>query len=469
MRFRGTLILLVICAAFGGYLYFYEIKGGEKREKAKQEEMRVWNLDGSAIQQIDLTTGGKTVSAERTSDKDWKITAPRTLDADATELDSMAQSAAGINRESVIETSAVDLTPFGLQSPEISLKLNTKDGKEYSILFGNSNPTGNSTYATVGGTNEVFLVANSVASNFNKNLEDLRNHSILSFEQYEAQSLELKTPKDDIQLVKENDRWFSQGEGKWPADSSAINEILSSLSSGKIQEFFDENPADYTNLGFDKPMAEVRVTVGKDKAIKHLVIGTEKSKLREKGGKQPLLIGSNLYLARDEARQDLFFVDKSFIDGLLKPRSELRDKALAAFQRWDVDSITLTNSKGTFVFSKSGGDWLLGEAKKKTNWDNVNGILDAMEKPVKEFIDKPASPATYGFDNPIARVILKQGETVKVDLVFGKEAEDGIYAQVQGEAAVKIAEKESFDKVNMGESDFVATEEASKASTQEEK
>jgi len=467
MRFRGTLILLVICAAFGSYLYFYEIKGGEKREKAKQEEMRVWDLDGSAIQQIDLTTGGKTVSAARTSDKDWKITAPRTLDADATELDSMAQSAAGIDRESVIETSAVDLARFGLQSPEISLKLKTKDGKEYSILFGNSNPTGNSTYATVGGTNEVFLVASSVASNFNKTLEDLRNHSILSFEQSEAQSLELKTPKDDIQLVKENDRWFSQGEGKWPADSSAINEILSSLSSGKIKEFFDENPADYTNLGFDKPMAEVRVTVGKDKAIKDLVIGTEKSKLREKGEKQPLLIGSNLYLARDEARQDLFFVDKSFVDSLLKPRSELRDKALAAFQRWDVDSITLTNSKGTFVFSKSGGDWLLGEAKKKTNWDAVNGILDALEKPVKEFIDKPTSLATYGFDKPLARVILKQGETVKVDLVFGKEVDDGIYAQVQGEAAVKIAEKESFDKVNIGESDFVAAEEASEASTQE--
>jgi len=467
MRFRGTLILLVICAAFGSYLYFYEIKGGEKREKAKQEEMRVWSLDGSAIQQIDLTTGGKTVSAERTSDKDWKITAPRTLDADATELDSMAQSAADINRESVIETSAVDLARFGLQSPEISLKLKTKDGEEYSILFGNSNPTGNSTYATVGGTNEVFLVTSSVASNFNKKLEDLRNHSILSFEQYEAQSLELKTPKDDIQLVKENDRWFSQGEGKWPADSSAINEILSSLSSGKIKEFFDENPADYTNLGFDKPMAEVHVTVGKDKAIKHLVIGTEKSKLREKGEKQPLLLGSNLYLARDEARQDLFFVDKSFVDSLLKPRSELRDKALAAFQRWDVDSITLTNSKGTFVFSKSGADWLLGEDKKKTNWDTVNGILDALEKPVKEFIDKPASPATYGFDNPPARVILKQGETVKVDLVFGKEVEDGIYAQVQGEAAVKIADKESFDNVNMGESDFVATEEASEASTQD--
>jgi hypothetical protein len=456
MRFRGTLILLVICAAFGSYLYFYEIKGGEKREKAKQEENRVWTLDSAAIQQIDLTTASSTVAVARTGDKEWKITAPRTLDADADGLNSIARSAADISREGVIETDTSDLARFGLQPPQVNLKLKTKEGKEYNILFGNTNPTGSSTYATVGGKNEVFLVASSIAANFNKKLEDLRNHAILGFEQYEAQSLELKSAKDDVRLVKENDRWFSQGEEKWAADSSAVTEILSSLSTGRIKQFFDENPGDYTNLGFDKPVVDVRVTVGKDKALKHLVIGIEKSELTKKGEKKPAFIGSNLYLARDEARQDLFFVDKSFVDALLKQRSDLRDKALAAFQRWDVDSITLTNSKGTLNFTKSGGDWVLGEAKKKTNWEAVNGILDALEKPVKEFIDKPATPDTYGLDKPVARVILKQGETVKAELVFGKEAKDGIYAQVQGEAAVKIADKESFDKVNKAESDFVA-------------
>ena len=35
MRFKGTLVLLLLCAGFGGFLYFYEIKGGEKREKGK--------------------------------------------------------------------------------------------------------------------------------------------------------------------------------------------------------------------------------------------------------------------------------------------------------------------------------------------------------------------------------------------------------------------------------------------------
>ena len=201
MRFRGTLILLIICAAFGSYLYFYEIKGGEKREKAKQAENRVWSLDSSAIQQIDLVAGAETVVVARAGDKGWKITVPRTLDADAAVLDSMARSAADINRESVIETNAGDPARFGLQPPQVNLKLKTKEGKEYSILFGNKNPTGNSTYAMVGGTNEVILVASSAASNFNKKLEDLRNHAILSFEQYEAQSLELQSAKGDVQLV----------------------------------------------------------------------------------------------------------------------------------------------------------------------------------------------------------------------------------------------------------------------------
>jgi hypothetical protein len=97
----------------------------------------------------------------------------------------------------------------------------------------------------------------------------------------------------------------------------------------------------------------------------------------------------------------------------------------------------------------------MGDAKKKTKWDGVNGILDALEKPVKEFIDAPVAPATYGLDKPVARVILKQGGAVKVDCAFGKPGKDGIYAQVSGEPSVKVAEKESLEKLSKPESDFV--------------
>ena len=165
---------------------------------------------------------------------------------------------------------------------------------------------------------------------------------------------------------------------------------------------------------------------------------------------------SELYLARDESRPELFFVDKEFIDKLRKGPADLRDKALASFQRWDIDSITLTNAKGAFNLAKTegGGDWVLGDGKKKAKWDVVNGILDALEKPVKEFIDSPAAPATYGLDKPAVRVVLKQKGQVKLECDFGKEAKDGVYAQVKGETSVKVADKESLEKLGKGESDL---------------
>lgn len=468
MRFKGTLVLLVLCAAFGGYLYYYEIKGGETREKAKQEEKRLWKVESNSIQRMDIITRDEHITGIRSGEKEWKITAPRSLEADSEEFNRMASTAGDTSRESVIEPNASDLSAFGLNPAEVGLQFKTKDGKEYKIRFGTNNPTGNSAYACLEGKNEVFLVGSYLVSTFRKKLEDLRNRSILSFEQFETRSLDLGSEKGSVLLAKENDRWSIQGKEKWPADTSAVNGVLSPLASTRLKEFFDANPEDYETLGFDRPRVDVRLTVGKDKAIKHLIIGLEKSKLVKKGEKKQktedkkkdektATSGPELYVARDESRKELFFVDKEFVDKLLKPPSDFRDKALASFQRWDIDGVFVKNSKGSFTFTKSGstGDWVLGDEKKKVKWDAVNGILDAMEKQVKEFVDNPGPLESYGLATPKARVVLKQGADVKIECAFGKEAKDGVYAQVKGESAVKIANKESLEKIDKGESDFL--------------
>jgi hypothetical protein len=208
----------------------------------------------------------------------------------------------------------------------------------------------------------------------------------------------------------------------------------------------------------------VRLTVGKDKAIKHLVLGLEKSKLVKKGQPKPKPIekkdqsaGSETYIARDESRPELFFVDKDFADKFLKSPADLRDKTLAVYQRYDIDSIALMNAKGTMSFTKSqgGSDWTIGDAKKKAKWDAVNDLFDAMEKPVKEFIDEPSPLSKYGLDNPAAHIVFKQGGTVKVDCRFGKETKDGVYAQIQGDSSVKVADKESLNKLMKAEADFL--------------
>ncbi len=463
MRFRGTLILLIVCVGFGVFLYFYEIKGGEQRAKAKETENVIWKVPADDVQQVDIVTASQHITAVRTGDRQWKITAPRTLDADSDAWNSIASSASDISRTDVVEANAADLAPFGLKPPQTTVSIKTKDGKVREILLGVNNPTGTSTYAALQGKKEVFFVSSSVGSAFDKKLDDLRNHAILNFEQSEAQSLDLKSAKGMTDLVKENDRWWNNGAEKWGADTSTVNSLLGDLSSGRLKEYFDGNPDEYTGLGFDKPVVDLRLTVGKDKAIKHLVIGLEKSKLVKKGekkaaaeAKKPESTAADLYLARDDSRPELFFVDKDFVDKFLKAPGDFRDKMLAIFQRWDIDSITLTNSKGTVNFAKTqAGDWQVGAAKKKAKWDAVNDIFDALEKPVKGFVDTPGPLSKYGLDKPVTQIICKQAGTVKVDCIFGKEDKEGVYAQIKGEPFVKIADKESLDKLNKGESDFV--------------
>ena len=465
MHFRGTLILFVLCAALGAFVYYYEIKGGEKRSKAKEEESQLWKVDAGDIQQLDLVSGAEHITAVRSGDKQWKLTAPRAVEADSGELDRLAGSAASISRESVTETDAKDLARFGLGPPQHSLSIKTKQGREYTILFGNNNPTGSSTYAALGGSHEVVLVAGYVASNFNKKLDDLRNHAIMSFDQYETASLDIKNAKGTVKLAKDGDRWWIEGKEKWAADSSEVNTLLSALANGRVKEFFDGNADEYQNLGFDKPTLDIRAAVGKDKAIKHLEVGLEKSQVLKKGekpakaaaGAKPADTATKLYIARDESRSELFWVDGEFVDKFLKSPEDLRSKALASFQRWDVDTIELTGPKGSVTITKSdaGGDWLVGTDKKKAKWDAVNGVLDSLEKPVKQFVEDTRPPAYYGLDKPAIRVILKQKGEEKVDCSFGKETQDGVYAQVKGESSIKLADKDVLKKLDLGTQDFI--------------
>ncbi|MBN2243809.1 MAG: DUF4340 domain-containing protein [Acidobacteria bacterium] len=471
MRFKGTLILLLVCIGVGCFIYFYEIKGGEEREKARESENRFWMTEGKDIQQIELSPKGEKIAAARKNEKEWIIQLPRLLEADSAELDRLADRAAEMKFESILEESGADPAKFGLEPAQSGVKIKTAAGEEYEIFFGDRNPSGDRNYAKVSNRGEIFLVASSLSGAFEKKLDDLRNRSILRFEQPEVRTLAVKNPKDDIRLVKDgDDRWWIEGEGRIAADSPAIRGILNALSLEKIPEFFDEDPGDYANASLDEPFIDVSLTYGEDKALKKLRIGSNKAGLRKRSGEEkPPDAGASsadtLYLAKDESRPELFFVGQDLVDKLNKSADELRDKALAAFQRWDVDSIILENPNGNFAFTKESGEWFLGDAKNKADFDAVNGILDALESDALELIDKPGSLSSYGLDKPAVRVVLKQKDRVVADCSLGRTTEKGVYARIQADPAVKVMGPESYEKLTKNEEDFIENPEPADTET----
>ncbi|MDR0842306.1 MAG: DUF4340 domain-containing protein [Acidobacteriota bacterium] len=468
MRFKGTLALLLVVIVFGGYIYFYEYKGGAEREAAKKTENQIWRFDAGDIVRVDLTTPDAAMIAER-EDGQWTITSPHLWRAEIAELDRLVSSAATLNREGVVEENATNLAQFGLAPASLSLRMKAKDGKEYGIDFGFGNPSGNSIYSALAGSAEVFLVASSASADFGRKPEAFRDRKVFKFERAGVQGVILRNPKGVVRLEKDkDDRWWFAGSEKREAGGAEVREMLNALDLGKIAEFFDDDVDQYENATLDAPMIDVVLTFGPDKALKRFVIGPEKSTLKKKGaqtaaqttteGETPAPADREMFLARDDSRPELFFADKELVDKLSLSASDLRDKALVSFQRWDVDGIELENSKGRFQFVKTDGDWVLQGSKRKAKWDEINGIngiLDALEKPVKKWIDDPASLANYGMEQPTIRIVLKKGSETIAECRFGASTPDGVYAKVSGDSSIKVADPEGLELLDKAEADYL--------------
>ena len=452
MRFKGTLALLVIAILFGGYLYFYEYKGGEKREAAKKTEKRVWQFDPEDIVSVDLSSQAGRMAAERDENGSWKITVPREWLADDDQLNRLVSYAARLDRESVVEPDAADLAQFGLSPAKLELRLKSKDGREYGITFGENNPAGNYVYAALTGGKEVFFVSSDAARSFDAGAEDFRNRNVLNFDRAGVEGIILRNPKGVVKLEKDrDDRWWFVETEKREADGPAVRRVLNALQQGKIREFIDENAENAKNAAaasLDKPLIDVTLAFGPGKTIKRLVIGTEKSGPRKKPAEDS--DGSpEKFPARDNTRGDLFFVEKDLVDKLSPSANDLRDKALVPFQRWDVDAVIIENTHGKFEFAKTGGDWFLGDpSKKKAGWSEINNILDALEAPVLEWIDNPRSMADYGVETPGVRVVLKKGNRVIAECSFGSPAANGVYARIGGDSSIKVASPEALEALD---------------------
>jgi len=235
------------------------------------------------------------------------------------------------------------------------------------------------------------------------------------------------------------------------ADSGGVRGLLNALSLAKIKEFVGQDQEPTENALLNNPTVDVKLVYAKNKAIKHLVIGQAK----QNNPKSSEAVAFKTYPAKDESRPDLFFVEQDLVDKLSKSPKEMRDKALATFQRWDVDFISITNTKGSVSFTKSSGEWQLTDTRKKAKWELMNSILDAMEKPVKDWIEKPAALSSYGLDKPLIHVIMKKAAEVVVDCSLGKSAKDGIYVQVKGDPSVKIADPDGIGSLDKAEAEYV--------------
>ena len=176
--FRSFLVLLVIAAGLGGFVYY-----DSKREPAnpsKQEKVFA-GLEAGTIEQVTITSAsGDTTTAQKQGSA-WQLTAPAAAPADEAELSGITSNLASLDVQRVVDERATDFKEYGLEPARINVAFKAA-GKEQALLLGNKTPTGGDMYARLPGAPRVFLVSSFLEATFNKSTFDLRDKTILKID-----------------------------------------------------------------------------------------------------------------------------------------------------------------------------------------------------------------------------------------------------------------------------------------------
>jgi hypothetical protein len=110
---KGTLVWLLIAMGLGAFVYFYEIKGGKKREEAETTAKQIFQFKQEDIAAITIHRADETMAFEKRDDG-WIITQPLSVKADQSNLDSIAMNLATSPVERKLAASANNLGAYGL-------------------------------------------------------------------------------------------------------------------------------------------------------------------------------------------------------------------------------------------------------------------------------------------------------------------------------------------------------------------
>jgi hypothetical protein len=332
----STLILVIVLAGLGGYIYFVDSK---RPATGVGDRDKVFAVEADQINEITVTAEGETTTLRKENGA-WKIAAPVAVDADSNEVSSLTTAIAGLDVSRVVDENAGNLAEYGLADPRIKVAFKAEGGVSGELHVGDKTPTQSDMYAVRPGQPRVFLVPSYQETSIAKSTFALRDKRILQFERDQVDTVAVQVPgAPTVQATRRGTDWMLEAPIAARGDYGAIEGLLTRLATTSMTELIDPNSPQ--NFGLDSPTAVVTVGSGSTRAA--LELGAEQD--------------GKLY-ARDRARQLIFAVDPSLAPELKKTAEDLRDKDVFEFRSFNVNRLRVTRGADTFEFQKiaAGGD-----------------------------------------------------------------------------------------------------------------
>lgn len=411
MRFRNTAILAAIVALVGAYLYFVE-RPAVEREAAKKTLLE---FNPEDVRIVVLEYPGRSIRLAR-RDGTWAITEPRELEADPTTVENLLRATAEAELKRVVDETPADLAKFGLDPPAATIRIELADGTALpAIAVGGSTPIGFNAYARRGEEPAVLLTSGAFQSGVKKDLEDLRDKTIVRFEDAKVTKLTLRRNGEaPIVLARAEQGWRLEAPVDARADAITVQSMLGSLRAMRARGFADDPSEDAASAPAD---GEATARAPADRGLTAPQLTVELS--LEGGGAEAIEFGAakpgegeSLIYVRRRGTETVYEVGSHVLANLSKTPDELRDKTVVSLDIAAVQSLTVERSDGQgFTLERDGESWRVTGADAATRSSVAERLVeDAVQIRGSRVAATREQLTEFGLDKPDLRILLRSDE-----------------------------------------------------------
>ncbi|WP_448382414.1 DUF4340 domain-containing protein [Desulfosoma sp.] len=345
MKWRHSLIYLLILALLGGYYYYFEVVQKRKKEESERAKNRLFSVATEAVDEIILEAKDKPALHVLKKDGAWVLDRPVRTEADQSAVDTLVHSLVHLEKNREVDQAAKDMALYGLSEPTLVVRFRSGETWHH-IRFGSKNPTEESHYAAKGDENAVFLLAAGSVKALNKGLDELRRRDLLTFEDEEVRGLSVSWA-DGHRLTlardeKDKELWRCPEEPERRVKRAKVDNILNQIRWARAKTFL-ELPAEDSQV-WSSGAADVHVILqGGDGPFGEVKIGRKKD-------------DPETTVAWSSQMSSLVTVDGAIVKELPKTVRDVEDRSVVVLDSKNVTRVQyrIRGDKGELVLQDDG-------------------------------------------------------------------------------------------------------------------
>jgi len=404
MSWKKIIALLLLLAALIVASIYVNLR--EKRKQAT--EGILLDFPAAQVGKIELLQKDKKfVFSLR--DTVWRLEEPLAAKADKVALESILDNFCPLKYDRLVSEDAGDLKEFGLDKPEIELRLFARGGSHpaHTVMLGMKNTLDSSSYARLAGSARVVSIASYRRNDLEKDLFAFRDKRFFELDSLAVTSMTCRHENSSFAFNKKDGQWFMDRPISSLVQEAKISEILSAAAMLEAKSFAGAPSAvSRRELGLDTPLltAEFISTAGSKK----IAVGRK--------GEQ--------YFALADGFDEICEIERDFPDKFGGDAFSFREKKVARFYSFDIRELKFRHGAFEFELRKNAGNaWQFSKpaAGKKPSEEKINRLLTALaDCEAREFVDSFEKLPEFG-----TRIVMKAedpanpGQSGSITMEFG--------------------------------------------------